>query len=465
MNKQLIPTLVFGAILSIFSGWAVTTPEQPPTGKKVLTLSDCLQRIRSISPALRAVRLDVETYERRARALRASYLPVLTANAQGGYLAGNPTSFFTVNGATEPEIQRNEIPSVGSYRSGGANLTVPLIRDGSIFGLNDPPAARIKRADAQISKYGEISTEQQELYAVTRNYLDILSSQNKLILLKRLTEVSKLQYDLAATKFSAGIITQQDLDTARENWQQNLISSQTASDLAVESFLRLTLMLNISDPEAYTLQMEYPTMPKIPAYSEMVKFLNSHPDVLQQEATIDKAKSQLALDQGKIWPVVGLSGNYTYADDAHRIEPKNGSAIWTSFLTVNAPVFDFGSLHQNARGSLASVDAESQRLSVAKENVRQRLYDAYSNIRDNTYQAASLNSRVAKALTQFKKSQVLSNSGAVTTTLAYQNEQDYINIRLQQEDTTVSHILSFAQLQIAVAGKWSWYTGPTSPTK
>ena len=42
------------------------------------------------------------------------------------------------------------------------------------------------------------------------------------------------------------------------------------------------------------------------------------------------------------------------------------------------------------------------------------------------------------------------------------HEQNYIEARLAQEDATLRNILSYAQLQNVVAGRWNWLDAATA---
>ena len=101
----------------------------------------------SQDPAIRAIRFDVEALDRRAKAVRAAYLPQLIGTGQAGYVQGASTSYFSVINVFDPEVvaPQREITGLTGYRSGGGQLNIPLINAGSFFGINTPPAATEKK--------------------------------------------------------------------------------------------------------------------------------------------------------------------------------------------------------------------------------------------------------------------------------------------------------------------------------
>ncbi len=430
-----------------------------PKKTTVLTLKDCLDRVMNQDPAIRALRFNLEALDRRARAVRASYLPQLIATGQAGFVSGQSTSYFSVTGVEDPEVIRKDIPGLTGYRSAGGQLTMPLINGGSFFGINTPPAATAKEKEKEASGYGYELTTQQILYSVTTTYLSIIASKNKLQLFEMQRIVSDRQLAMTKGQLQFGLATQADVDAAEKTALGNRIAYEAAAGLAVESFLELSLMLGIDDPESFTIQTNYPAMPKLPSYPALLALIQDHqPSVLEQEALLGEAKAQLALDQNRIWPTVNFQGNYAYADAF----TSTDASLWTAFFTVNVPVFDFGVLHQTARADLAAVQASALNVETAKSDLLQNLYTAYSAIRDNTYAAASVNSDVATAEKAWKKTEVLQSTEAITLGQVLANEQAYIAARIEQEDTTLKNILSYAELQVVVGGRWNWLADDTT---
>jgi outer membrane protein TolC len=468
MKMRITTILLLEWILASGMIWADPAPSAQmvvtpalPKATTVVTLKDCLKRVLAQDPAIRALRFDMEALDRRARAVRASYLPQLIATGQAGYVAGQSTSYFSVIGVNDPTVVRKDIPGLTGYRSGGGQLSMPLINGGSFFGFNTPPAATAREKEKEATGYGYELTTQQILYTVTNTYLSIVASKNKLELLEKQRLVSERQLAMVKGQFEFGLATQGDLDAAERTARDNQLAYETASELSVDSFLQLSLMLGIDNPQTFSIETSYPPMPKLPSYPTLMALIQDHqPSILQQEALLGQARAQLALDQNRIWPTVNFQGNYAYADNFS----GPGASLWTAFFTVNVPIFDFGVLHQTARADLASVEAGSMRVEAAKSDLLQNLYAAYSGIRDNTYAAATINSQAAAATKQWKKTEILQKMDAITLEQALTNEQSYIGSRLQQEDTTLRNILAYAQLQSVVGGKWNWLDSDTKPS-
>ncbi len=434
----------------------------PSPDKKIFTLRDCLERVKQQNPAVRAIRFNLEAMDRRAKSIRAMYLPQLTATGQIGYVTGESVSYFSVLGVHDPEVAVRNIQGLHAYESGGGQLYMPLIKEGSFFGVNTPPSATIQQMNTEITRYAGEMTLQQILFNVTKTYLEVVTSKDKLDLLQHQKSLSDKQLQVVKAQFHYGMATQADVSSAELEAIQNTNACDAATDLALDAFLRMGMMLGIDDPASFALEVSYPPMPKLPSYPMLMAMVRGdHPTMMKQEAVVKQAKAQLTMDQDKIWPTVEYRGNYTYADDVSS-PGKNGNDLWTSFVTVNVPIFDFGILHNQARADLAALEAQNLQLQQTRDDLQQSLFDAYIAIRDNTYAAAAINSKVIAARKAFQKVEILQQSDAVPLTQFLNTEQTYLTLRLEQEDVTSRHILSYAQLQSVVAGRWNWMDQPAA---
>jgi len=465
-----IKTIILTTLWLIGAGfsWAENSPASSPSipvappaslaEKKIFTLRDCLEQVKQENPAVRAIRFNLEAMERRAKSIRALYLPQVTATGQIGYVTGESVSYFSVVGVQDPEVAVRKISGLHAYESGGGQLYMPLIKEGSFFGMNTSPAETIQQMNAEITRYSGDMTLQQILFNVTKTYLEVVASKNKLDLLLRQKDISDKQLLMVKAQLQYGLAIQSDVTSAELAAAQNESAYDAASNLALDAFLRMGLMLGIDNPKTFAIEVAYPPMPKLPSYPMLMAMIQGdHPNVMKQEAVVKQARAQLALDQNKIWPTVEFRGNYAYADAMS----QPGNDLWTSFVTVNVPIFDFGILHNQTRADLAAVEAQNLQLQQTRDDLQQSLFDAYIAIRDNTYAAAAINSRVAVAHKAFQKVEILQRSESVPLLQAIETEQAYLTLRLEQEDITSKHILSYAQLQSVVAGRWNWLDQPT----
>jgi outer membrane protein TolC len=434
----------------------------PPSGKKVFTLRDCLEKVKQENPAIRAIRFNLEAMDRRAKSIRALYLPQVTANGQAGYVTGESINYFSVLGVQDREVIARKISGLHSYESGGGQLYMPLIKDGSFFGINTPPSETIQQMNTEITRYSGEMTLQQILFNVTKTYLEVVTAKNKLDLLQHQKSLSEKQLSKVKVQLNYGLALQSDVSAAELAAVQNANAFEAASDLALSAFLRMAMMLDIKDPQSFAIEIAYPPMPKLPSYPMLMAMVGGdHPGIMKQEAVIKQAQAQLALDQNKIWPTVEYHGSYTYADD---VSPPghDGRDLWTSFVTVNVPVFDFGILHNQTRADLAALEAQNLQLQQTRDDLQQSLFDAYIAIRDNTYAAAAINSKVAAARTAFQKVEISQQLESASLSQVIDTEQNYLTLRLAQENVTSQHILSYAQLQSVVGGRWNWLDQPSA---
>ena len=136
-------------------------------------------------------------------------------------------------------------------------------------------------------------TTQEIIYTVTNVYLSIIVAKDKLELLERQRKLSDKQVAMVKKQIGYGLATQQDVDNAEQVAEQNEVAYEAAAGLAVQSFIKLGLMLGIDDPHSFTIQTDFPPMPPLPTFESMVNLLQDHqPLVLQQQALLGAAKAQ-----------------------------------------------------------------------------------------------------------------------------------------------------------------------------
>src|SRR5437867_245173 len=111
-----------------------------------LTAHDCIAIALGESPAVKASRYDVLSEAQAVRAAEGLALPQLTGSAGYQLFSGSRTGKFSiVNLGESTGVSLNTV-GLGAVEIYSAKLSYPLFKDGSILGLNNPPAIAEKKA-------------------------------------------------------------------------------------------------------------------------------------------------------------------------------------------------------------------------------------------------------------------------------------------------------------------------------
>jgi len=110
-----------------------------------LTLDDCITQAIHHSAALSAARHDTQAAREGVTQQRAALLPSISAQANAYEVNGRPATPFTALNVFDPESPRRNA-HWGPVGIESIGLTYPLIENGSILGLNNPPEVAAARA-------------------------------------------------------------------------------------------------------------------------------------------------------------------------------------------------------------------------------------------------------------------------------------------------------------------------------
>jgi outer membrane protein TolC len=424
-------------------------------GKRVvaLNLRDYIDRIIAESPRIRATRLDVAAADYEARSAYASYLPHLIGTARVGYINGKRLTGFT--GLFEPVGGFNNgqgVPDEESFTQEGPGLLIPVFKDGSFLGINEPPEVRRRRAERDVIKFQGSLTTQDLVFAATEAYLASIKASHLLELRKQHFEVAEQEANRVQTRSKSNLATAEDVAVAVLQRETSRASFQAERGEAVYSFFAVADLLGL-EARQLRIQGDYPTPAPLPDFEKVAALISvQHPKVREQEAAVDEARATVALKRSQQYPTVeAQSYDYQYGDFK-----GNASNQWVSFMAVRVPVFDFGEAAYATSSARLRARAEAQRLLAVRQEVRKELVDAFVQVKQSE-------SGYAKAINDVNEQQ------RVTARLQEQSGHDQallqdlnaakIKLLETKEALEQAHydlLFQYARVQRLSAGGWEW---------
>jgi multidrug efflux system outer membrane protein len=427
-----------------------------------LTVKDCIALALNESPLLDASRLDVASATEEARAARGKALPEITASASAQLFAGSPVSkFFIVNtGSTtivggNPNNTSNERTVDGAgVEVYSAHLAYPLFRDGSILGLNTAPAEASKLARRRNLAWTSKMRREDVIARITDAFITTVSAMNRAGYAERRVKLLQQQVDITREQQKQGLMLPIDLKLA----QTQLSGAQTLSKIlrqqAVAGRIQLSRALGFESPDQLHLSNALPEPPDPPSADKILSpaVLAEHPSLEIQKAVIDQAQQDYRLERFRLYPSVNLEGSALHIDDFG----NSGAEIYLGAVTVDVPIFDFGSQTSTTRAKLAKYQAERSRLASVADDVTFEVVTIYQSIYVLSQNILSLQQEVAKADRDLQVIGSQQQAGISPPLTAIEKELHYISRKDDLDGLQVRRLMLYAALQKAAGGSWKW---------
>lgn len=420
-----------------------------------LNLKDCIAIALDESPALEASRLDVTSATEEARAARSALLPKIDGQASYQLFSGSPSGKFAIVNQGGIAIGGNgkEVDGAG-VEFYSAHLGFPLFKDGSIFGLNTPPAQASKLALRRNLAWQSKLRREEVIARITDAFINTVSAENRAGYARRRVELLQKQVDVTREQQKQGLMLPIDLKLA----QGQLSGAQTLATIlrqqAVAGRIELARALGIDNPNDLRLSNELPEPPEPPSAEQLLASANleMHPSLGVQKATIDQAHQDYRLEKYRLYPAVTLDGNALHADDFG----SGSSEIYLGAVTVDVPIFDFGTQMSTTRSKLAKYQAERARLGAVKDEITNDIVGIYQSIYVLSQNILSLQEEVAKADRDLQITSSQQQQGIAPPLTAIEKELRLIAKRDNLDGLEVRRLMLYAALQKAAGGAWKW---------
>lgn len=455
-NRSRNSVLASLAAVLFMAPWASAGQDEVGTGSRPLTLKDCIALALNESPLLDASRLDVASATEEARATRGQALPEITGSGSAQLFSGSPTSKFAIvnGGGAGIGITSDRAVNLGAVQIYSAHLSYPLFRDGSIFGLNTPPAVAIKEAKKRNLAWTARLRREDVIDRITDAYITTVSAMNRAGYAERRVQLLEQQVDITEEQQKQGLLLPIDLKLARSQLSGAQTLAQILRQQSVAGKIELSRALGFDSPAELNLSSQLPDPPQPPSAEEILSktALGQHPSLEVQKAVIDQAKQDYRLERFRLYPSVTLDGFFTHIDDFG----SQNAEILTGLISVNVPVFDFGAQLATTRARLAKYSAERARLLAVADDLAFQITTIYQSIYVLSQNILSLQQDVAKADRDVQVTSSEQQQGISPPLTVIEKELHLIAKRDDLDGLEVRRLMLYAALQKAAGGSWKW---------
>ena len=433
------------------------TIHDPELPRHPLTLQDCIAIVLGESPKLEASRFDLLAATAEIRAEQGKALPQLTGSAEAEIFSGNPTGKFSVFNATDTTVVglpgATKTVNLGELDIFGAKLRYPVFKDGSIFGLNNPPAVAAKKAEKEALAWTTHLTREEVIYRITDAFITTVSAQNREGTVDRRVSLLEQSAGIIREQQKQGLSLPIDLQVAEEELSGARTLSKVIHDQVVAGKKEMAMALGLPSSATIRLSSTLPKPPEPPSAQELLNGpLRNHPSLQVQRATIEKAMQEYRLERFRLYPSVSLDGSALYVDDFN----PPGQHVYTGAITVNVPIFDFGAQSATARAKKMTYLAEQARLAAVTDDVTYEIVKTYQQIYSLSQNILRIQQEAAKADREARVTAAQQGQGITTPLTAIEAQLTLVEKRDDLQTLQTRRLLLYAALQKATGGAWKW---------
>lgn len=292
----------FGLVLSLASALPAASQGAGP-----LTLDDAIGIALRSNPTYRQQLTDVNVARSALRSAYGSLIPSLTAGAGFGYTAPGELRYQSQGLGEQPEYYSSDYSLRLAYQINGSTLLQPSLE-----------RSRLEATERRV-----IGQEAQLVSEVTRQYLLVLQSRERLAQAEREVARTAEHVRLAEGKLGVGAGTPLDVRRAEVQQGQAEVRLVQAEHTAATEVLRLSQLLGTTLPEEVELVPEFTIFEPAWSTDELLgRARANNPALLAAHANEDASETSARAARSQFGPTlnfgIGLSGSVYQAGN---VEP------------------------------------------------------------------------------------------------------------------------------------------------
>jgi outer membrane protein TolC len=466
-----------------------------------LTLKQCIEAAYGLSPALKADELDIDAAGDEIIKQRTALLPDLYASISPEVIDGYPVSPFAVAtgedieegtvgvSAKQAETTTTRTTTLGSGKTRTANIVTekaintealprqlhranfvplsiekiesdyPLFQNGSILGLNDAPAVASAQAAKEQLEWTKQLGEEKVVFDLCNAFFLAQWYQQKLARDEARVHFSQQRLDIVKVQYQLQLMLAQDVELAKAQLIADEQTLASTKESVKDSYATLAVLIGQPANRVVELVGTPPEFPALPDLDGLLaRAREIHPAVGVQETAIEIARQAYKLDQAALLPAVlatttySLGQNFSHFSTASAESPTNFAAG----ITVNVPIFDWGSRlaeERESRIKLASASAEEDQVKMDVSTTITALYDAVNNLDQQFQQAVQAQVSAANAAMLAREQR---STGALDQLTLVGDELALLSAEDTTESTLLTALETYTQLEQAAGGAWRW---------
>jgi outer membrane protein TolC len=433
-----------------------------PRKQGLLTLQQCIAEAVGRSPALAAVRHDIEAAKYDIAKKRGTTLPFLSADIAGYEVNGASVTPLAALNIFEPQDPNrfNRQAHWGPVATQSISLSYPLLQYGSFLGLNNPPVVAAAKAVYQQQKGKSLIAEQQIVFDVITAFSSEVWYASEVDMDQALVNLLRKRFEIVSEEVALGLKLPQDAELARvqlEGSRQRLTSS---TENAREWKFQLAALVGRADGDGLELDPSQPSTPQLPPLKQFLsQVLSTHPALSVQGSKVEVARQQYRVDRSTLLPTANLDTSFTGAQNLDFFNGSRGQrrpTLFLSYLQIRMPIFDFGQRRAAIRESEEQVQSEQARLEEVELDLRKAITQTYSEIYDVDRTLVVLQSAYTSASNRVELVRAQRREGLVDELTSVDAESALLNARVSLESEKLVKRLKYAEIQNLAGGAWHW---------
>jgi outer membrane protein TolC len=433
---------------------------------RALTLRDCIAQGLGKNPGLKSERFTLAADKENIWKAKASFLPDFTAQAKLWLINGSPPGPFTVLGVNDfdngavvrsgKQTSTSKAPlRVGwaPVGTGGVGVTYPIYEDGSVLGLNNPPAVKVAKADYKRQDWTIRLTEQDVIAKIVGVFLNVTVYQQKVELDQQKVNLSKKHLEIVQEELALNLVLPQQVDIAKADLAANEQLLLTSQQRATDTERILAEFLGRPPTQKLRLDQSQPAIPSLPTLNDLLnRAAATHPAVEVERENVEVAQQQYRLAQTALYPSVKAGVSYT-GSTAFGSENLD---TFTAQLDVEVPIFDFGHNLAAEHAALDHVKAAQAQLEAVQLSIRESILTQLGQIHTIESNLADMerNYVLASNAVELIKSE---HEQGIANQLALVDAE--LGLVGAKDDLLLTQLvlrLEYAQLQRLAGGVWAW---------
>ncbi len=340
-------------------------------------------------------------------------------------------------------------------------VSIPSIPESVQFNYFDARAVRLQQTVLDIVKLDSLHSASESLkaslisvrnsrdlivLAVAGSYLQLTSTNARVVAARAQVEASRAIYQQAADRFAAGLAARVDADRAQVQYgteRQRLRSLQADAD---SQKLRLARLIGLPLGQTYQAVDDYPFVPvnEVSVETALRRAQTGRADVEAAGASVRAAENNVKAAHAERLPTVNVNADFGAAGTNPSF---HSTAVYTVYGTLTIPLYEGGRIRGDIEQANAALKQRQAELSDAHAQVDEDVRQAFINLNAAADEVVVAQSNVSLAHETQTQSRDRFAAGVTDTVEVVQAEQSVV----QADDDLISAVYEHNLAKVALA--------------
>jgi outer membrane protein len=415
-----------------------------PTAAFADTIEWALVQAYQNNPSLNSQRASLRATDENVPQALSGYRPKISATASGGYNYSSTLS-RTVSTATFPNTA-----TYTNFADDFASRGIGITASQTLFNGNQT-ANKTRQAESQVMGARETLrvTEQQVLLDAATAYMDLLRDEATLELQRSNVEVLTEQLKQTRDRFNVGEVTRTDVAQAESRLAAGRSQLLAAQSQYVTSQAQYRRIIGVDPghlaPGTPVDRLSPPTLPGAISRGEQ-----QSPSVLAAMYGVDIAELQVKVNEGNLYPNLGVQASVQKAWDPAATTNKQTQAAILGTLTI--PLYQGGAEYSSIRQAKETVGQQRLTLDVNRDQARESVVQYWGALDAAKAQIEATTAQVNAAEIALNGVREEARVGQRTTLDVLNAQQELVNARVALVQAQHDRVVASYSLLAAVGG-------------